>query len=394
MDYNSRILIVDDNRSIHEDFIKVLSTKDEASRIELDKLEKELFDSDESDAKDSTITKVAYEIDAAYQGEDALNKVIEAEEEGRPYAMAYMDVRMPPGWDGVETIIRIWERYPYIEMVLCTAYSDYDWDQIISKLGCTDKLLFVRKPFDRVTIQQITLTLVKKWNLGNQSRNYVKDLEKEVESRTWQLKELLVALEKNNSELQSLNKKLEHISLHDSLTELPNRALFHDRLKHSIDVASREHQPFVLGILDIDKFKEINDNYGHVIGDKVLQEISDRLELALRASDTVARLGGDEFGIILPSVDADSLGPIIDKLIKVMEPPIVTSEHSLSVGSSLGLTFYVDHGDEECLIKCADAAMYQAKREGVNCKVFDLDAQIIDLKETIEVDPVSQIVAK
>jgi two-component system sensor histidine kinase/response regulator len=237
MEYNTRVLIVDDNESIHEDFRKVLIHEKSDEQVALDELESELFGSDEADNQNRN-DGTSYEVDSAFQGQEALALVDKAAAEGRPYALIFMDVRMPPGWDGIETIAHIWAKHPYVEMVLCTAYSDYTWDDIVAKLGCTDKLLFLRKPFDAVAVQQMALSLTKKWNLGEQARNYVHTLEKEVEQRTLQLQELLMELESKNAELSSSNDSLKHAALHDPLTGLPNRILFHDRLQHSIELAN------------------------------------------------------------------------------------------------------------------------------------------------------------
>ena len=143
MEYNTRILIVDDNESIHEDFRKVLIREENADVAELDDLEAELFGEDEpEDSKPKEGEVLVYEVDSALQGQEALAMVDKAAEEGRPYSLIFMDVRMPPGWDGIETISRIWIKHPYVEMVLCTAYSDYTWDDIVEKSGSSAKQTF------------------------------------------------------------------------------------------------------------------------------------------------------------------------------------------------------------------------------------------------------------
>src|SRR5688572_22097705 len=129
---NPRILVVDDNRSIHEDFRKILSSSTTAS-VELDAVEASLFGSDSKEGK-----SVEFQIDSAYQGADAIRQVEESLRQGRPYAMAFMDVRMPPGLDGIETTIELWKRDPDLQVVLCTAYSDYSWAELLAKLGETD----------------------------------------------------------------------------------------------------------------------------------------------------------------------------------------------------------------------------------------------------------------
>lgn len=190
--YNSHILIVDDNKSIHKDILKVLSNTSSAMIEELGDIEESLFGDDNPlEVK----KEEGYVIDHAYQGEEAFELVCKAEKNNDPYALIFMDVRMPPGMDGIETIARIWERYPYVEMVICTAFSDYTWDEIVDRLGDTDRLLFIKKPFDSITVKQLTVSLIKKWNLSNTARHYIKALEEEVFGRTSQLRKLLGEME-------------------------------------------------------------------------------------------------------------------------------------------------------------------------------------------------------
>ncbi len=393
MNENKRILIVDDNNSIHEDFRKVLCPEQSDAHAELSDLEDELFESNDKKSSHANKSQVVYEVDSACQGQDALKMVQKAHDDERPYALVFMDVRMPPGWDGIETIMRIWVKYPYTEIVLCTAYSDYTWDEIISKLGSTDKLLFLRKPFDPIAVQQMAMSLVKKWSLSEQARLHVKNLEREVKERTRQLEILLTEMELKNKQLADINKELEHVALHDSLTKLPNRFLFSDRLQHIIKMASRNNQSFAVFLLDLDNFKQINDSLGHLVGDKVLYEIGERLALLLRASDTVARLGGDEFALITPSVTDETSLVVANKIIKALQPPIEAADNSIYSSASIGIAMFPDHGkDEVTLMKCADIAMYQAKETGSGFAVFNAKenakklayAQLaIDLKDAI-----------
>lgn len=365
MEYNTRILVVDDNESIHGDFRKVLVQETSIDHTELNEMEAELFGADPEETKKSNKNTVTYEVDSAFQGQEALKMVDKAQEEGRPYALVFMDVRMPPGWDGIETISRIWVKHPYVEMVLCTAYSDYTWDDIVEKLGCTDKLLFLRKPFDSVAVQQMALSLIKKFNLGAQARYYVKNLEHEVQQRTLQLQDLLKEMESKNAQLASSNDELKHAALHDSLTGLPNRILYHDRLEQTLKLAKRNNSKFAVALLDLNGFKEINDTQGHLVGDLVLKTVAERTGNALRASDTVARLGGDEFALILPTVDRESPDIVAKKVLDAISAPIEHDKTSVKVGGSIGVALYPDHGvDNDTMIGKADAAMYQAKRNG------------------------------
>ncbi len=198
---NQRILIVDDNPSIHEDFEKILPTRP-PQESQLDELLEEFLQ--EGKPHPPAVPAICYELDHAYQGEEAYNKVAEAEKAGRPYALLFIDIRMPPGWDGIETIRRIWAEFPHNEVVICTAYSDYSWEDIQTQLGTTDQLQFLRKPFDVVSTKQVALALTKKWNLARQARRYVQDLEEEVAGRTKDLREKIEELQKALVEIKEL----------------------------------------------------------------------------------------------------------------------------------------------------------------------------------------------
>jgi signal transduction histidine kinase/chemotaxis response regulator CheB len=176
-----RILVVDDNRAIHDDFLKILAQErtDDKARD----LEAALFG-----APSEASSKVRFELDSAYQGEEGLEMVRKALAEGRPYAMAFMDVRMPPGWDGVETTDKIWEIDAEMQVVICTAYSDYSWDQMSGKLGQSDKLVILKKPFDNIEALQLATALTEKWRLARQATAQRENLEKLVEERTHELR--------------------------------------------------------------------------------------------------------------------------------------------------------------------------------------------------------------
>ena len=201
---NRRILIVDDNAAIHEDFAKILPGQPE-DFDSFDDLEKGLFgDMTSREIIPMNWDPNFYELTHAYQGQEAFELVRQAEEENRPFALIFMDVRMPPGWDGIETIKRIWEKWPHLEMVICTAYSDYSWEKILQKVGTTDQLMFLRKPFDVISVKQMALALAKKWNLARQARRYMNNLEDAVERRTRELNLKVVELQGAMKEIQAL----------------------------------------------------------------------------------------------------------------------------------------------------------------------------------------------
>ena len=179
----SRILVVDDNRAIHDDFRKILSP-DASQANDLEMAESALFG-----APAATNKTMQFDLDSAYQGKETLELVRQAVAEKKPYALAFVDVRMPPGWDGIETTAAIWKLDPDIQIVICTAYSDYSWDDLHAKLGHTDRLVILKKPFDNVEVLQLAHALSEKWRLLQQTRRQVFELEERVDQRTAQLQE-------------------------------------------------------------------------------------------------------------------------------------------------------------------------------------------------------------
>lgn len=171
---NKKILIIDDDTRIHGDFRKILENKAEMS--EYDEIEARLFSS-----RAGEMTDVSFELDSAYQGQEGFEKVKASLKEGRPYAVAFIDMRMPPGWDGLETIKHIWEVDRDIQLVICTAYSDYSWSEVLYHLGMSDRLIILKKPFDMVEVQQLATALTTKWNLGRESMMRLRQIEESEE---------------------------------------------------------------------------------------------------------------------------------------------------------------------------------------------------------------------
>jgi CheY-like chemotaxis protein len=157
---NTRILIVDDNEDIHHDFHRILTPRSSTPEHgELDEMEAQLLGTAAASFKSP-----AFELTSAFQGAEALAKVQQSLETQAPYALAFVDVRMPPGWDGIETLTRIWQEDPALQAVLCSAYADYSWEHITARFGQTDRLLILKKPFDPVEVRQMACALAGKWN--------------------------------------------------------------------------------------------------------------------------------------------------------------------------------------------------------------------------------------
>ena len=177
---NNRILVIDDNRAIHGDFRKILCPANDT----IDQAAAEFFGGP-APAPGPPV----FEIDSAYQGEEGVAALSRTLEEGRPYAMAFVDVRMPPGMDGIETAERLWQLCPELQVVICTAHSDYSWEEMVSRLGNRDRLLVLKKPFAAIEALQLACALCEKWKLTQEAGGRLAETERVVEERTHELRE-------------------------------------------------------------------------------------------------------------------------------------------------------------------------------------------------------------
>jgi two-component system NtrC family sensor kinase len=197
-----RILLCDDSPAIHDDIRKVLCPASVADTTAA-QLEADLFGGASLPSNSDE-----YQIDSAFQGSEAATLVQRAREEGRPYAMAFVDVRMPPGWDGIETINQLWRIDSDLQVVICTAYSDHSWPEIIRRLAPTDGLLILRKPFDAVEIRQMAHTLTSKWMLRNEARRHLVELRAEMKRRTLELVRTTEELKRESAERERIETEL------------------------------------------------------------------------------------------------------------------------------------------------------------------------------------------
>lgn len=195
-----------------------------------------------------------------------------------------------------------------------------------------------------------------------------------IEAKSLETENLLAAFSIMQLQVHSRKSDLEYQTLHDSLTNLPNRLLLFDRLQQTIGQAKRNNGSLALIMMDLDRFKEINDTLGHHTGDVLLQEVSSRLIGALRQVDTVARLGGDEFAVLIPDCDEEQSKKVAMKIRESMLPVMQINERSLYIRGSLGIAIYPDHGaDSEALLKNADISMYVSKRKGSAYEIYSYE---------------------
>ena len=184
---SNRVLVIDDNPSIHADVRKILCPAVSEAGANLDALEAELFGgSPDANAAPKRVNP-AFTVDSAHQGQEGFELVKKAVAEDKPYAMAFVDMRMPPGWDGVETTLELWKVAPDLQIVICTAYSDYSWDEFLAKINGSDRLVILKKPFDTIEVLQLANALTAKWNLMQQAKANADELEARVRERTAEL---------------------------------------------------------------------------------------------------------------------------------------------------------------------------------------------------------------
>ncbi|WP_213938387.1 EAL domain-containing protein [Pseudomonas sp. dw_612] len=346
---NRRILIIDDTPSIHLDFRKILDPDAEEEQS-LAGTEEALFGTLQPD-------RLTFQLDSAYQGQEALELVKRARAEGRPYALAFTDMRMPPGWDGLETIEELWKADPSLQIALCTAYSDYSWEAMAERLEFGDQLLVLKKPFDSLEIRQMASALTWKWQMAQDAAMKVLSLEQTIEARVHEL------------------LKVSHLLQYDVLTELPNSTLLGDRLNQSLALSRRHDKQLAVMFLGLDRFKRINNALGHPAGDEMLKRVGQSLVSTVRESDSVFRYGSDEFVVILADVrHPQQTKGIAEKLLNAIRAPQHIAGHDLSVTASLGISIYPEDGlDAIVLIKKAETAMRNVKENGPNDFSFFID---------------------
>ena len=394
---NLRVLVVDDNRAIHDDFRKILQAK--AGNEGFDQARAALFgDSRLSEALER------FDLDCADQGQTALTMVQQARNEGRPYAVAFVDMRMPPGWDGLETIGHLWEADAELQVVICTAFSDHPWEEITTRIGQNDKLLILQKPFNSIEVSQLASALCRKWDLAYEVAGQLNELNRQVDKRTEELQganEQLIhtnahlvrtvsELEVAQAEILRQNDALERLASRDPLTGCFNRRAFYGQFEKAF-AESREHGSELSCLMvDIDYFKRVNDQFGHAVGDQAIQAVAGCLSAGLRLTDTIGRYGGEEFCLMFQRTMLAEAADLAERLrirveteagVRVRTAPSLLITVSCGISSTgLGARTPLE------LIDQADKALYAAKEGGRNC-VMALDPIIAEANASDQFEP-------
>jgi predicted signal transduction protein with EAL and GGDEF domain len=387
---NRRVLVVDDNPAIHEDISKSLAATG-AGLQELDALEASLFGTGPAQAD------AGFEITSAFQGAEALAMVTAARAEGRPFALAFVDVRMPPGMDGVETTARLLEADPELNVVICSAYSDHSWEEMAARVCSADRVLILKKPFDTIEVRQLAHALRARWELARLAAMKLDELAEQVRRHTAELEaakrrleEEVRAREQALKQLAESNEQIRALAFQDGLTGLPNRRVLHDNLQKLLARSSRRRTEFAVLFVDLDNFKRINDTVGHQGADELLRRLAATLGELIRAEDVlalyvpqdadpdatasfasildsvVARVGGDEFVILLPELrDRLAAGIVANRILEKLDRPFNVGGTEVFVTASIGIATYpADGTSAEVLLRNADTAMYHAKQQG------------------------------
>lgn len=353
-----RLLIIDDNVSIHEDIRKSLDLGRDNTLLDLTKA----ILVEQQDIQKPEIAPIPFVIDSAYQSDEAVDMVRQSLKTYQPYALAFVDVRMPPGLDGMNTIKKIWKLDPDIQIVICTAYSDYSWDQMNKQLGNKDNYLILKKPFEAIEVRQLAFSLSRKWQLYQQSRIQMNNLESLLKNRSEELKKSEQAL-------------LEQTT-HDQLTGLPNRDLFVDYAKKTLAEIKSSDECYVgVFCVAINDFQSIKNNYGFQLSDLIIKNIGKKLLKWLdKSAMMVARLDGDTFSMLVKfNRDKNNIIHFTSKLLEVIKPPVEIKNNKVTLSYSIGISIFPLHStDAMYLLEGAYAALNVAKSLDPNSyKIFD-----------------------
>ncbi len=280
-----------------------------------------------------------------------------------PIDLILLDIIMP-GIDGYEVCkqIKISERHCKIPVIFLTVKNETEDEIKGFEIGAVD---YITKPISPPIVKTRVSTQLALSKANIKLQQHALELEQLVAQRT-------VELTREITEKQKVYEKLHYLANYDQLTQLPNRNLFNERMAYAYKLAKRNRTSFSLLLIDLDRFKHVNDSLGHHIGDLLLEQVGLRLSKCLRGVDTVARLGGDEFTVTLTEPHKrEDAAVVAEKIIDILAEPFEIHSHTIRIGSSIGITFYPDDCEDlNAMLKNADMAMYEVKKKGRNAYEF------------------------
>lgn len=344
-----RVLVVDDDPMLVDEYLRCLGDgfePDEATATLTD-LEKVLF-GEETDERGAA----KFEVHSRNQGEAAVEAVKSAIDAGKPYAIVFVDIRMPPGIDGIEAAQRIRLLDPNVNIVVVTGSVSPAPENLGKQIPPADKVFFFQKPFHAMECRQLAAALCGKWHADMALRGANEDLERRVAERT---------------------EALQKLAYFDVVTRLPNQLLLIEELKALIDKAEESTGDTVAVLLDIDRFSFINETMGYDAGTELLRSIGNRLSRTFcddagHRMAVVGRFGADEFAVLVPGIENDSEIRELAELVKeTVEAPFLINGRDLFLNASIGVSWHPVHGrDAKSVFRCAEAALHRSMRSLTN----------------------------
>jgi diguanylate cyclase (GGDEF)-like protein len=337
-----RVLVVDDEADVLDAYRQIFAgPADDGASDARRRLGAKLFGGTGEPGQRARLPTAAltFEPEFCQSAETAVAAVRAALAADRPFAVVFLDMRMPPGADGVWAATRIRELDPTIEIAVCTAYSDVDPCDIGGRVPPEDKLSYLQKPFHPHEVRQMAIALASKWRA---------------------------------------ERRITRLAYFDALTGLPNREQAHSRLRSAVAAAQQNGRKLAVMYIDLDNFKRINDTLGHAVGDEVLTVAAERLRKSLRHADgrvpdlvaaerpgDIGRLGGDEFLVVLPDIaSSEEAARVAERLIATLQEPMQLEKHTVVITPSIGIAVSPTDGvDPDSLLRHGDLAMYFAKRQ-------------------------------
>ncbi|MCW3836269.1 putative bifunctional diguanylate cyclase/phosphodiesterase [Sphingomonas canadensis] len=356
-----RILIVDDEPAMHDSYRQVFGASRKGGQgAALSAMAAELFGDEDGDAAAPPAEGDAdFACTHASQGLDAVEEVRASLDSGDRFAVAFIDVRMPPGIDGKETARRIRAMDPDINIVIVTGYSDFSPIEISRAAGPADKIFYIAKPFQAEEVMQTARALTGRWKADHELR-----------AARVALAEKIDLLEEQKLELAANESKAVHMANHDSLTDAPNRLAFTRALAEHV----RDRETFAMVMMDLDRFKTVNDTFGHLAGDELIRMVCEILHAEMSDGGFMARLGGDEFAMLMKVSGEDEAVMRCERLIRACSTSFKVFGHSVQCGASVGVVVVEAgaEGDPVDVMRRSDLALNEAKRAGRGIvRVFD-----------------------